>query len=520
MGVAINNKVPIRVKTFSLGQNSAGEPSTLDVGWAALIENGIIEDPGKVEQRLGITAIDNGSSSSGSKINGLTRFQVGATIDRVYRIIGSSLQKMDDTNDGWTNIDTGFTSGTDTNFVQAKDILFILNGTDNVHSMNTSETITDEGDTNTDPPKTLVGEYMTNNRLFLAGSKTDSERDYVWYSDALDPQTFDRTVNVIKVRSGGGGKVTSLKQFRHDELIIYKEDSLFVLHTRGASPLSDWELDVLHPTIGCPAGRTVANLGNEHVFLAKEGKSTTVRLLSRTEFDKIRYGVISGPVQDILDNVNLDAISTSCAYYHNNKYVLGVPYGTATLPNYILIWDGIAALRNGNPASGWTVIPEGIWYPSCFTDYEFSDNEITLMMGENRDLSRVYKAFNGTTDNGTAIAMRVDGIKHTIDYAHHGVWSPVHVVGDGTGETELAIWASADTSSWTYIDQLSIDKDSGIDLPVNLPFNFAAGVDKAADFFPTKQMGRAKTFQLSFRHGVSGEDCTLNEYTLWVDQRG
>lgn len=520
MGINIRGKQPIRVNTFNLGQNSAAEPGILGNGWASLIENGIITDLGKVEQRLGITAIDNASSTSGSTILGLTRYKVGDTVDNVYRMIGSSLQKMDATYDGWTNIDTGFTSGVACNFVQAKDLLFILNGTDNVHTMNSSESITDEGDTNADPPKGTVGEYMPNNRLFIAGLSADASRDIVYYSDTLAPQTFDRSVNQIPVRQGTAGAITQLKAFRQDELIIYKDDSIFILNTRGASPLTDWELNIVHPDIGCPAGRTVASLGDEHVFLAKEGKSVSVRLLSRTQFDKTRAGVISEPIQDVLETVNLDAVSNSCAFFWDNKYVLAVPVSTNTTPNKVLIWDSIAAKNNGRVNSGWTTVSTDTWNPSVFTQYEFTDRQLTLMFGEAQNLSRVYKAFNGTTDNSTAIELRVDSFEHAIDYVQKAVWGPLFVVADSGDIARLVISASGDGNAFTQIGTMDIDLGVGVDLPVTLPVDFTAGIKKGTKFLQTKRLGRSRTIRLKFLHNTSGSGVTLNEYTIYANVKG
>ena len=42
-----------------------------------------------------------------------------------------------------------------------------------------------------------------------------------------------------------------------NELIIYKEDSIFVLDMTGSTPLTDWTLQPLNEAIGCKAGKTV-----------------------------------------------------------------------------------------------------------------------------------------------------------------------------------------------------------------------------------------------------------------------
>jgi len=459
----------------------------------------------------------NAAQIAVDRIYGLTRYEVGTTVDRVYRIVNTSLQRLDDDFKDWTDIDTGFTADLVTNFVQAKDILFILNGTENVHTMDSGENITDEGNTNADPPRTTVGEYMPNNRLFLSGSKTIAERDYVWFSDSLDPQTFDRNVNVFKVRSGGGGAIKALKQFRQDELIIYKEDSIFMLsNTFGSTPLTDWTLTVVNPNIGCKAGRSVINLGNEHIFLSDDG----VRLLTRTEFDTIRNGIVSEPVNDIILRINKDAIDTACAGFVDNKYVLAVPIDSATQPNYILIWDRIATKNTGNLNSGWTVIPTDTWQPSVFQTFEFSDNKTTLLMGDNRNFSTVYKCFSGNTDNGATIEMKLDTIEHFADGVQKAIWYPLHVVAESTNSTQVNISASGDTTEFRDIGNYDVSQGSGVDFPVDFPISFAGGTKKDIGFFNPKKLGRSRSIKIRFIHNQYNKSVKINEYTLYAKVKG
>src|SRR3990167_3099519 len=255
-------------------------------------------------------------------ILGMTRFAVGSTYDNIIRVKDTQVQELNANYLTWDNI-TGLptlTTGLTTNFVQGLDKLFILNGTDNVFSIDSSLTVTDEGNTNTDFPKTTIAEWAANNRMFASGSLTQSLRDIVYFSDALDPQTWNRTSNLFKVRSGGGGKVTGLKMFKEFELIIYKTDSIFVLNMDGTTPLTDWDLKPLSVVIGCPATRTIQDIGNDQIYLANDG----VRLLSRTTFDKLRVGIISSPIQDIIDAINQDSIQNSVGFFENGLYILGI----------------------------------------------------------------------------------------------------------------------------------------------------------------------------------------------------
>lgn len=473
---------------------------------------------GKIDDVRFYTGATTAAKVALDKVQGITRFTVGTSLNKVYRLINTSLQKLDADFKGWTDIDTGFTADKVTNFVQAKDILFILNGTDNVHSMDSGESITDEGNTNADPPLTTVGEYMSNNRLFLGGSLTAATRDHIWFSDSLAPQTFDRTVNVIKVRSGGGGAVTALKQFKHDELIVYKEDSVFILFCRGATPLTDWKLDVVHPDVGTKSGRTVANLRNEQIFL---DSNADVRLLTRTEFDKYRAGIISDKIKNVLRDINMDQLSKCVGYFYDEKYFLFFPTGSNTEPNKGVVWDSVASKLAGDSTEGWSVIPDGCWYPSCFTEYEFSDNAKALLYGDNRDISLVHRAFSGNTDDGKAITMKVRGQLHTLDNAREMVWGPLLITASSDDDTLLTVRASTNNATYRDVASMTVNSTSGgVNLPVDLPFDFGSGAGYTSKYLHTKKLGRARSFSVEIEHNQYNKSVSVKEYSLWASQKG
>lgn len=447
-------------------------------------------------------------------IKGITRYSVGNTIDRIYRIKNTDLQRLDDDFKGWTNIDTGFTADLTTNFVQANDILFILNGTDNVHTMDSAESVTDEADTNTDPPKGTFGEWASNNRLFISGSLTDSDRDFVWFSDALDPQTFNRSTNVFKVRSGDGGKVTWLKMFKEFELIVYKNDSIFVLDMDGTTPLTDWQLKPLSVAIGCPAGRTVADIGNDHIFLGTDG----FRLLSRTTFDKLRVGVISEPIQDIIDDINQDAIQNSVGYFENGLYIVGVPTGTSTIPNQFLIWDSVAAQRNQDPNSAWTVIKSDRWKLSCLTSFGFGDNKKTFVGGEADSLSLCYKVLSGNTDNGWAVNQIITGIDHDYgDRSSDKIFDPLQVVAQTGSDGVYNIEMEVDRGGFISIGNTGT-LSGGLTTPFTTPATTGNTARKLITF-RTKKLGRGKSARVRITNNEYNKRPTFVEYTLYAQPR-
>ena len=448
-------------------------------------------------------------------IKGLHHFNVLGTIDTLVRVKDTAVQRLSSDFTTWTNITgaTSQTADTTTNFVQANNRLFVLNGTDNVLSIDGSLSVTNEGNTNTDPPRGTVGEWTTNNRLFIAGLLTAAGKDYVYFSDALDPQAFSRNTNNFIVRSGFGSKITQLKMFKEFELIIYKDDSIFVLNMDGATPLTDWNLKPLSTSIGCPAGRTVQDIGNDHIFLANDG----VRLLSRTTFDKLRVGVISEPVQDVINSINQDAIQNSVGWFENGLYILGVPVGTSTNPNKFLIWDSIAANRNGDPNTAWTTIPTDTWNFSCMSSFGFGDNKKTIVAGDGRSLSLCYKVLSGNTDDGEAIIQTIIGKDQDFgDSFLKKIFDPTYVIADCLNDESI---------SGTYQVSLSVDRNTFVQFatltssgllvtPFQTPASTVLGSEFEQTTERTKFIGRGNSVRLKVVNQTYNSKPAFQSYTI------
>ena len=440
-----------------------------------------------------------------SRTWGLTRFRVPGTIDRVYRVRSDSLERLDDDFKGWTVIDSGFTTDTETNFVvgRASDgtyRLFIGNGTENVHSMTTGEAITDEGNTNTDPPRTSQFDWH-DNRLFAINSNGD-----INFSDILDGQTFDRNTNIFRTKN----PAKAVKSFKEKELIIYLTKGIQVLSTSGATPLTDWALTIINEDVEFNSPRSVVNVGNDQIFLAKDG----VRVLSRTTFDKIQTGLISQPIQDIIRSINQDAIDKACAWFVNNRYILAIPTDSNTENDTVLIWDALAAKISGDLQNGWTVIPSGTWTPAVFAEMEFSDGNIDLVMGDNRTLSLVYQALNLKTDNGETIVSIVTGMDHTIENATDGIWDPVQTTAHSGTSSTIEVFIEVDRKGFSSLGTIDISENVP-NLPIALPFALGSSA-RARKLFRSKLIGRGRTCRIRMKHNTYNESPVFVEYTLWV----
>ena len=440
-----------------------------------------------------------------SKVYGLTRFRVPNVIDKMYRIVGTSLQAIDSDLKGFTDIDTGFTTKSTTRFFQARASdgtyrLVMCNNEDNVHSMTTAEVMTDEGSGADDPPTDSPWGEWHDNRAFFIDSNGD-----IRFSDVLDFQTCTST-NIFRAKS----PAVCVKSFKEKQMMIYSQNKIEILDTSGATPLEDWGKTILSEGIEFNSPFTVVNVGDDQVFLAKDG----VRLLSRTKFDKIQSGVMSGPIKDIIDRINVDQIHKACAHLIDNKYVLSVPIDTATENNFVLVWDLTAAKIMGKLESGWTVIPADDWNISMFTEFEFSDNKITLVGGDARALSQTYKCFSSDTDIGKTVTSEIVSIEHTVDRVTDTIWDPVHVVAASGVSTTYSIEMNLDNVGGVEVTTMDLTGGAPI-LPIALPFDLG-GTARVEKLFRTKQLGRATLCQLNIIHNTYNRRPTFIEYTLFA----
>jgi len=282
----------------------------------------------------------------------------------------------------------------------------------------------------------------------------------------------------------------------------------------GTTPLTDWTLKPLSTVIGCPAGRTVQDIGNDQIYLANDG----VRLLSRTQLDKLRVGVISDPIRDIIDSINQDAISTANGWFEQGLYVLNIPVGTSTVPNRTVIWDSIAATRNGDPNSAWTVVPTDTWNFSCMTSYKFGDNNKTFVGGSSLADSYCYKALNGTTDNGTAIVQRI--VTKALDFEEpflELIYDPSQFIGEAGSDGIYIIEMQVNEGGWVTVGQ--IDLAGGLVTPFTTPQTTSTD-NSATGEFRTKFAGRGHLVEYRITNSVSGKIATFFEYTVYARPYG
>jgi len=328
---AQENLQKIRINDFSGGMNSNYLADIISPNQGASMVNITLNRKGRLEKRGGqaLFADDVGSTSH----TGIGRFDPDANTSYMMIASGTNIARATASVSSWVIINASdqLTSDKDTEFVQANNLLFILNGHDST-SWHDGSRWTTASTYPTSPPTAKVGAWIAN-YLFLAGNP--DHRDWVYFSNNLEPEIFDAN-DVFKVNTGDGQVIQNIQPFREHELIIYKERSIFVYD------ISDTTLQPITISIGTIAPRSVVSLGNDQWFLSSE--PIAVRSLVRTSFDKILTEEMSDAIQDIFDGsgyltINKTYINKAAAVLFDDKYILAIATGVSTVNNTVVVYD-------------------------------------------------------------------------------------------------------------------------------------------------------------------------------------
>lgn len=503
---------PRVVKRFYLpiGQNSKDFASAIDVDEVATLTNADTFVRSIRKTRLGYTLIANDVGSS--KVVGLDKFYIeGGT--KYLTMAASTAWYGWPASGSWTAI-TGatLTTGLVTNFVVAGGRQFLLNGTDNVFSTANGTSATDEGALNTSFPKSRFAIY-NQNRVLASGNGTS--QSWVWYSGVLTPQVWDRASNAFKIGDGDGDRVQALVNFSQSTnpgFLAFKTRSTFFVDFDSATPANS-TIVLIDPSHGAVGSRAADIIGSSQfngdcVFLSKEGEKYRLRSIRRTINDSIGTGgILSSAVEDILEDVNDTKMNEAIVKYFDERIFLAVPSGASSVLDKVCVLD----LRNSDPSSNkwkWSIW-EGLNVGAMST-YEESSVEY-LYFGEGTADTKVYRALNGTTDNGTAISFSEESRREDFGLPElDKIFQFVEVECLGTDDgAEAEVSAQVDGDGYTSLGTMSL-LSSGPHLPINLPFQLTAQ-NKIRKVFQLDNLGLGRDIQIKIE---SDDRINLLGYTL------
>jgi len=414
----------------------------------------------------------------------------------------------------WTNIDTGFTTGLDTWFTQAGNKVYILNGTESVHSYD-GTTVTDLG--NTTYPN---GKYATfwKNYLFICGGGVLNGTTYknrVWFSDLGDPDTFTTATNYFDVGKSDGQDITGIASLG-EFLVIFKRKSIYIMS--GSNP-DAWKLSEsvnnlsqIANGIGCVSAKSIVQVGNDLWFMSDDG----IRSIRRNEEGSIPLmGLVSGNVNGTIDDINWTYASKIAGIYFDNKVYMAIPTGTSTTNDTVLVANIRVQLDKPFNPHPWFIYTG--WAPYCWSVYlggstpelHYGDSTTTNVIQAETTNSDATSSTGIDFDvKGMMIDLQVPEMKKTVRFMKYGV--------SGSGDYNLSFYTSLDGNTWTFREDINLQQgdtwDSGIwgtDL-----WSYVGEIKaKTALKIGSPQV------MIRFRNIGNNQPVTLYPYTLAIKQR-
>lgn len=508
----------VRIDDFSGGLNSFDLADIIGINQGPTFENVILNRKGQLSKRKGQTLFVSDLSNTPFTGAGVfipdanTRlFMAASGVEIIYTALNST---------SWSRVNTGYdlTSGKDTEFIQANNLLLILNGYNPTAAFDFTTwdpgAASDPTVSAASPPVATTGAWLRN-YFFAAGDP--SYPDWVYFSNNLAPRTFTAD-DVFRVNTGDGQKIVKLEPFKLNELVIYKEKSIFILDISGVIPLTNWELQPVAKSIGCVAPKSVINIGNDQWFLSSE--PFAIRSLVRTSLDKLFIDMVSQPIQDIFNGtgeiaINRTQIDKACAVLYDNKYILAIPTGTSTTNNYIVIFDFIT--KSWYSIDGW-YISSWVVYENNLYGVDALDGRIIRCFADNYGDIASGPIVTAASDPTVAITYEYE--TKNIDFDNKENFKLLDALDmefEAVGDYTATIYINLDNRGWQNIGTINMAATTPT-LPAALPIVLTS-INTVRKTFQLQQYGEFKKIRIKVKQDGFNEKCNLHSLTLFAKMR-
>lgn len=521
----IENFLKVRITDFSGGQESKNYGDELTNNQAALIENAIINVKGQISSRTGQLLFNTDTRNAAFSGVGTFNFQNGSTITPfLIAASGVSVVTSQLNSASWTTVNGGhnITVGHNVEFVQANNLIFMLNGFDNDAWFNGSTwTVGGTFPGSASPPTASTGAWVSG-FLFLGGNPTNQQ--ILYFSDNTNPISFSSaSANIVNISTGDGQPIEKVQPYRTGDVIVYKSGSIFDLNivsngnsTCTPQPACTWTLTPLTQDVGTLSPRSVVSLGNDQWFLSSSPFG--VRSVIRSQFDKTFVNLVSQPIQDIFDGTNINGqilntsqVQKAAGVYFDNKYILAIPLSGSSVNNLVLVYDFIT--------QSWFEITG--WYPAEWV--VFSNNLYYIDAND----GRVIQCFTGNVgDYGTVVPALASGPTVGTDFVYQSkildfdnpeqfkTLDSLKLEFNPTGNYNATISVNLDNTGFQLAGTIPLTSGA-VTLPVSLPFTLKSpGLT-----YGTLQLTRFSKFkkiQIQVELNAVSEQITLQKISVFA----
>lgn len=226
-------------------------------------------------------------------------------------------------------------------------------------------------------------------RLFAAGG-VGVDQDTIYVCGTMNGQLWLRAAGV-RVGRGQGDPIIALKPGPKNSVFALKEGSAWQVMPTGS--IADWTVEPISHQRGCIAAATAVNVGQDLIFLTRDGVVSLSRLVGNAPVTPM--DLLSAPVASTMKRVNwATARRTACAELWGDFYMLALPLDGANDNNAVLVFN----TRTQRWSDLWTG-----WVPQVFVGTKFGGVEATLFGGADGSLVRIDESVTvDATGAGTA----------------------------------------------------------------------------------------------------------------------
>ena len=195
------------------------------------------------------------------------------------------------------------------------------------------------------PDGPVNSKYLVNNSFRIFAVQPSDNQVYV--SDIL-PDSSSGTVfpaaNAFKV--GLGDPITGMASWVGFNVVVFCKNSCYVIDTNPvpatASPAipaaSTFKIRTISTSSGCLSHGSIAQVGEDLYYLSRTG----VRSIRRTMEENMiasDVGIISYPIQDVIDSINWAQAEKATATWWNGRYILSFPTGASTTNDTTIVYN-------------------------------------------------------------------------------------------------------------------------------------------------------------------------------------
>lgn len=477
-------------RDLSGGSNTRQHATQIAENQATVLYNVDIGIPGETTKRKGLSLIQSLASYAGT---GLFGFEPIGGTNTLIGTWGNQIRGYTGTGT-FTSLGSVAAPTADYNFKILKigqsgagDVALLSNGYDypliyNNASTGSFSVINTSNASVHGIPKTKALDYWRNRVWALYNSM-------LYYSDAY-PSDYNIAFSLSNSFRFPVGTEKAVVGLRDAGIVAFGSDQIWSINPSSTPVATDKSEKILD--IGCAAGDTVVQVADDILFLARDG----VRGLFRTQQDKLQTGSaypLSFPLKDEFENINWNQINKACAIFFDNKYFLALPTGNSTYNDQVWVYY---------PATkGWMVITG--WNVAGFATMTVNGEERLYVIDSIN--AKVYRAWYGYDDNGTAINYQEEGRYEDLGYPlSKKVGGEVRVKFMTAGNYDVTVYAAIDDGGYAMLGTVNLS-GSAPQLPIALPFELAEET-QSTQVFHLDGLGAWYRIKLKIQHNAINSD--------------